>query len=126
MREDKLSIPFLPCAEDVREATSHLTDMICQTEDYKCYQKNLAIVRQQEEIYKQFQEFQRRSLALQMEREDQEYFEKLEALHAEYKNILTEPIIVDFLSAEQRMCNLMRSVYDKLAEDVKLDLSYMD
>ena len=51
---------------------------------------------------------------------------RMESLHSEYKDVLTEPVVVDFLSAEQRMCKLMRIVYDGIAEDIKLDLSYMD
>lgn len=51
---------------------------------------------------------------------------KIESLHSEYKDVLTEPVVVDFLSAEQRMCKLMRLVYDGIAENIKLDLSYMD
>ena len=51
---------------------------------------------------------------------------RMESLHSEYKDVLTEPVVVDFLSAEQRICKLMRIVYDGIAEDIKLDLSYMD
>ena len=88
MNEGKLSIPFFPDTEDICQSTKQLTNMICHTEDYKCYQKDLAVLKAQEE--------------------------------------LTEPVVVDFLSAEQRMCKLMRIVYDGIAEDIKLDLSYMD
>ncbi|MBP7447487.1 MAG: YlbF family regulator, partial [Anaerobutyricum sp.] len=66
------------------------------------------------------------SLYLQLEKGQEQYFEKIESLHSEYKDVLTEPVVVDFLSAEQRMCKLMRLVYDGIAEDIKLDLSYMD
>lgn len=41
MDEGKLSIPFFPDTEDIRQGTKKLTDMICHTEDYKCYQKDL-------------------------------------------------------------------------------------
>ena len=63
---------------------------------------------------------------LQLEKGQEQYFEKIESLHSEYKDVLTEPVVVDFLSAEQQMCKLMRLVYDGIAEDIKLDLSYMD
>lgn len=109
MNEGKLSIPFFP-----------------DTEDYKCYQKDLAVLKAQEELYHKFKEFRGKSLHLQLEREQEQYFERMESLHSEYKDVLTEPVVVDFLSAEQRMCKLMRIVYDGIAEDIKLDLSYMD
>ena len=70
--------------------------------------------------------FRAKSLHLQLEREQEQYFERMESLHSEYKDVLTEPVVVDFLSAEQRICKLMRIVYDGIAEDIKLDLSYMD
>ena len=86
----------------------------------------MAALKGQEELYCKFKEFRRKNLQLQLEKEQEQYFAKIEELHSEYKNILTEPIVVDFLSAEQRMCKLMRLVYDGIAEEVKLDLSYMD
>ena len=124
--EGKLSIPFFPDTEDIRQGTKKLTNMICHTEDYKCYQKYLAVLKEQEELYRKFKEFRGKSLYLQLEKGQEQYFEKIESLHSEYKDVLTEPVVVDFLSAEQRMCKLMRLVYDGIAEDIKLDLSYMD
>ena len=124
--EGKLSIPFFPDTEDIRQGTKKLTNMICHTEDYKCYQKDLAALKEQEELYRKFKEFRGKSLYLQLEKGQEQYFEKIESLHSEYKDVLTEPVVVDFLSAEQRMCKLMRLVYDGIAEDIKLDLSYMD
>ena len=126
MEEGKLSIPFLPDTEDICRSTKSLTNIICHTEDYICYQKDLAALKGQEELYCKFKEFRRKNLQLQLEKEQEQYFAKIEELHSEYKNILTEPIVVDFLSAEQRMCKLMRLVYDGIAAEVKLDLSYMD
>lgn len=126
MSEGKLSIPFFPDTEDVRQSTQNLTSMICHTEDYKCYQKDLAVLKEQEELYRKFKEFRGKSLHLQLEKEQEQYFERVEALHSEYKDVLTEPVVVDFLSAEQRMCKLMRIVYDGIAENIRLDLSYMD
>ena len=124
--EGKLSIPFFPDTEDIRQGTKKLTDMICHTADYKWYQKDLTVLKEQEELYRKFKEFRGKSLYLQLEKGQEQYFEKIESLHSEYKDVLTEPVVVDFLSAEQRMCKLMRLVYDGIAEDIKLDLSYMD
>lgn len=126
MDEGKLSIPFFPDTEDIRQGTKKLTDMICHTEDYKSYQKDLTVLKEQEELYRKFKEFRGKSLYLQLEKGQEQYFEKIESLHSEYKDVLTEPVVVDFLSAEQRMCKLMRLVYDGIAENIKLDLSYMD
>ena len=117
--EGKLSIPFFPDTEDIRQGTKKLTNMICHTKD-------LAVLKEQEELYRKFKEFRGKSLYLQLEKGQEQYFEKIESLHSEYKDVLTEPVVVDFLSAEQRMCKLMRLVYDGIAEDIKLDLSYMD
>ena len=92
---------------------------------YKIELRNRSL-KEQEELYRKFKEFRGKSLYLQLEKGQEQYFEKIESLHSEYKDVLTEPVVVDFLSAEQRMCKLMRLVYDGIAEDIKLDLSYMD
>lgn len=57
MNEGKLSIPFFPDTEDICQSTKQLTNMICHTEDYKCYQKDLALLKAQEELYHKFKEF---------------------------------------------------------------------
>lgn len=57
MNEGKLSIPFFPDTEDICQSTKQLTNMICHTEDYKCYQKDLAVLKAQEELYHKFKEF---------------------------------------------------------------------
>ena len=54
MNEGKLSIPFFPDTEDICQSTKQLTNMICHTEDYKCYQKDLAVLKAQEELYHKF------------------------------------------------------------------------
>ena len=92
---------------------------------YKIELRNRSL-KEQEELYRKFKEFRGKSLYLQLEKGQEQYFEKIESLHSEYKDVLTEPVVVDFLSAEQRMCKLMRLVYDGIAENIKLDLSYMD
>lgn len=67
--EGKLSIPFFPDTEDIRQGTKKLTNMICHTEDYKCYQKDLAVLKEQEELYRKFKEFRGKSLYLQLEKD---------------------------------------------------------
>lgn len=46
-----------------------MTNMICHTEDYKCYQKDLAVLKEQEELYRKFKEFRGKSLYLQLEKD---------------------------------------------------------
>ena len=53
MNEGKLSIPFFPDTEDICQSTKQLTNMICHTEDYKCYQKDLAVLKAQD-VEKQY------------------------------------------------------------------------
>ena len=55
-----------------------------------------------------------------------EFIDKIQYEPHEPGDVLMLTGVVDFLSAEQRMCKLMRLVYDGIAEDIKLDLSYMD
>lgn len=126
MKKENLSIPFFPDTEDIKKSTSALTKMIRSTEDYKRYQKCLSVLKEQEKLYHKFIDFRKKNLLVQIEQESEQHFDRVEALHTEYKDVLTEPVVVDFLSAEQRMCSLMRVVYDCIAEEVNLDYSYMN
>ena len=64
-------------------------------------------------------------MELQLEK-DEHYYEKSEELYSQYKNILMESAVMDFLTSEQRICKLIRKVFDRISLEVNLDVSYLD
>lgn len=116
---------IFPDEEEILNKTEELALLLRRTDGYRRYEKHLAALKEQPEVYQQLNEFRLKNMELQLEK-DEHYYEKAEELHAQYKNILMESAVVDFLTSEQRICKLMRKVYDKIALEVNLDVSYMD
>ena len=65
-------------------------------------------------------------MELQLEAEDERYYERMEALYTEYKDILMESVVTKFLASEQSVCKMMRKIYDSIALKMNLDVTYMD
>ena len=61
-----------------------------------------------------------------LESDDEGLTAQVESLYREYSALLNDPMINSFLTAEQRVCALMRQVYDDMAAQLPLDYSYMD
>lgn len=121
-REDHISSEL----DEILEKAEALTVLLRQTDNYRRYEKCLAALKKQTEVYQEVNNFRRENIQVQLLNSEEEYYEKTEKLQAKYKNILIDPVVMDFLSSEQRVCKMLRAVYDKLAENMCLDISYMD
>lgn len=112
--------------EEILEETEILTKILKETESYQRYKKNLAALKEQPEVYQKLNIFRRENIALQLMDHAEEYYEKTEELQMQYKDILMESVVMDFLTAEQAVCKMIRKVYDKISVEMQLDISYMD
>ncbi|MBR0411462.1 MAG: YlbF family regulator [Eubacterium sp.] len=124
MQSEKKGYGLLPEADMVLEKTKELTDMLCRTEDYRRYQKSLRVLKERQETYNKFNEFRRKNLSL--DEKDERYFEMADNLYDEYKDILMEPVVMDFLTSEEHVNMMLRRVFNCIAGDIQIDVSYMD
>lgn len=115
---------FLSDREEVLNRTKELTGKMRATADYQMYEKNLQELKKHKETYQKLNEFRLKNMLLDESAED--YNEKADALYEEYNNILMETAVRNFLTAEQRVCKMMKRVYDCIAQEMQLDVSYMD
>lgn len=121
-REDNISSAL----DEILKKADGLTELLCQTDSYRKYQRCLAALKEQPEVYEKVNHFRMENIQVQISDDDEDYYEKTEKLQAKYKNILMESVVMDFLSSEQRVCKMMRAVYDRIAAGLSLDVSYMD
>lgn len=110
----------------VLEKTAELTRLLCKTDAYKNYEADLAFLKGQQAQYDKLNAFRKKHLELEFLEKDESYYDKTEALYEEYKDILMESAVRDFLASEQRVCRMMKKVYDAIALEMNLDISYMD
>ena len=112
--------------QNILAKVEELTALIRASDDYDCYQRRLERIRNKPDLYTQFNEFRRELMTRRLESNDEGLTAQVESLYREYSALLNEPLINSFLTAEQRVCGLMRRVYDDMAEQLPLDYSYMD
>ena len=104
--------------------TRKLTDWIRQTESYRSYIKSLSLVKRQKALFDRLNEYRGKSLRLDGMNED--YPRASRALYESYRDVLSLPQVMDFLTAESRVIKKLRIMYDCIACDLDLDLSHMD
>ncbi len=121
-REHSSLLEMKASEEKAREFTGFLRE----TEIVRRYERDLTALKAQPEIYAKFNTFRRKNMELQILEQPDTYEEKTEKLQEEYKNILMESVVMDFLTAEQGVCKMMQKIYDIIAREIPLDISYMD
>jgi cell fate (sporulation/competence/biofilm development) regulator YlbF (YheA/YmcA/DUF963 family) len=112
--------------QNILAKVEELTTLIKGSDDYDCYQRRLARIRNKPDLYDQFNAFRKELMIRRLESFDEGLTAEVESLYREYSALLNDPMINSFLTAEQRVCALMRQVYDDMAAQLPLDYSYMD
>lgn len=107
----------------VIEKTDELVEAIQQSKQYEAYNELKNIIADNSEVKKRIDSFRSELLALQLC--DQSSRDDFEKLRQEYKDIFENSRIMEFLSAEQALIEMLRDIYDKLGNAVTLDLSFL-
>ena len=125
VEQDNMSIVHQDSKQElILQKTKDLTAAICSTKAYRQYRKNLIVLKENEEIRQKLNAFRRKRIEL--DELDEGMAEEEAALMDEYKDILNLPLVTNFLTSEALMNRMLKAVYDRIAEDVRIDLSYLD
>lgn len=108
------------------ELAGRLNKQIQSSEEYKRYLETDRRLKENIELYGRYNEFRRRNYELQYSEGDSNLYDEVFNLVKEYDTILQEPIVSDFILAEQRLCAMMREVYQALSEGLELDYEYLE
>jgi cell fate (sporulation/competence/biofilm development) regulator YlbF (YheA/YmcA/DUF963 family) len=114
--------------EKIKDETSLLVKKIKKTQEYIDYLNYKSILERDEELYRQTQEFRRKSFEIQASHHYGFYnaYENLVNLKNENENLLCEPKVKLFLDAELKISKLISAVYDTIAEDIDFDIRFLD
>ena len=121
-----MPVKDIPDHNDVKKEAEKLSGLICRTEEYKEYQEALASLRERKELRISLNDFRRESLELQIQKDPDQDGQDVLDLFQKYHEMLSEPLVQVFLTAEQGLCRMLREVYDELASHVEADLSFME
>ena len=103
-----------------------LYQMIKDSEEYRQYLQAKAKVKENVELYQAMNAFRRRNFELQSYDDGINRYEEIHKLSLEYEKVLREPLVNDFLIAEQIFSRKLAQVYEVIAEGLELDYDYME
>lgn len=125
MKSEKASPNRVFDIQDIFQKSDELADMIKNSEVYIRYQKCLEVLKKDENSYYKLNEFRQKNILIEMA-QGEDYYSKASALYAEYNDLLLERAVAEYLTAEQQMNRMLKTIYDQLSEAANMDLSYFD
>ena len=103
----------------IQKPLQELIGNILDSEIYKEYQRQLAMVKDRPGLKDRIDEFRTRNLALQTG----EYtsFEQLDCFEREYADFREDPLVDDFLAAELALCRMLQKINRVLVEAIDFE-----
>ena len=108
------------------EHAKELNNIIRESEEYRCYQETLSEVRVNQELYQAMNSFRRRNYELQSYDDGINRYQEIHNLGLEYEHILRNPIVNNFLVAEQMFSRRLAEMYEIIADGLDMDYDYME
>ena len=103
----------------IQESLQGLVANILDSEIYKEYQNQLALVKERPGLKEKIDEFRTRNLALQTG--EHTTFEQLDCFEREYADFREDPLVDEFLAAELALCRLLQKVNRTLVEAIDFE-----
>lgn len=110
----------------MEEAALKLNQAIKESEEYSQYQITMEKLMEQQELYQAVNIFRKRNCELQSLDDGVNRYQEIHNLGLEYEKVLRNPIVNEFLVAEQVLSRKLMQVYETIVEDLKFDYSYME
>ena len=111
--------------KNVMYQTKLLNKELKRSNEYNQYVRVLGNLRAHPDLYARTLEFQRRSIHLQSGA-DYNTLEEVGHLRKEFEDILNQPVVIDFLGAEQRVVNMLKRTQEGILEGIELETAALD
>lgn len=103
-----------------------LNQTIKNSDEYKNYLDSMQKVKENQELYQAMNSFRKRNYELQSYEDGVNRYQEIHNLALEYEKVLRNPLVNDFLVAEQVISRKLEQVYETIVEDLEFDYSYME
>lgn len=110
---------------DVMYQTKLLNKAIKRSNEYNHYIRTREKLKEQDGLYAQANEFRKRSLYLQLDAEDN-MLDEINQLYSEFAHLIANPLVTDFIIAEQRLVKMMQRVDSSIFEGIDIDTEIME
>lgn len=103
-----------------------LNQIIRESDEYNRYLAAKENVMNNQELYQAMNAFRRRNYELQSYKDGVNRYQEIHNLSLEYEKVLRNPLVNEFLMAEQILSRKMTEVYEVIADGLELDYGYME
>ncbi len=102
-----------------------LVQEIKKTNEYNHYHRVLKKIVQEKELYDTMNQYRKMSLEFQMNSSEDPY-DTMMTLRQQYDSILNNPLVKEFLIAEQRLSGIGKEITDYIIQSLELDISFLE
>ncbi len=112
--------------KNVEYQTRQLIREIKRSNIYNQYRRLQMKLVKDVELNRRVNAFRKECFRLQNKPQEPEDIWQLEALYSEYKDILQNSDVIEFLTAEQGMAQMMNQMTDRIYSSLDMDVSFLD
>ncbi len=106
--------------------TENLVTAIQQSEVYLSYNKMHKILLEDEELSERTDAFRKKAFLLQNGENRESDSKAIIKLQEEYKDILSNPKVLEFFACEKAFVDMMKNIYSRIGAAVAFDLSFLE
>lgn len=110
----------------ITKEAAKLNQTIKESAEYQNYMTAIRRLKENQELYQAMNSFRRRNYELQSYDDGINRYQEINNLGLEYEKVLRNPLVNEFLIAEQILSRKMTRVYEIIADGLELDYSYME
>lgn len=108
---------------EIMEKTEELINVIRESEEYQTFERLDELLKKDPEKKKKVDEFRFKVFTMQNQADSTS--QMYEQLQQQNQDILDDPLVREFLNAEESLAAVMREVYEKLGHAVTMDLGFL-
>lgn len=112
--------------ETILQEAEKMKHHISNSKEYLYYKECQKKLKKDKELYDKVNEFRKKNFELQSCKQDESTLQEAEQLYDQYQEYLNQESVIEFFDAERKICNIMRQVYDTLAEALEFDLDFLE
>lgn len=109
--------------KDTLELSRELNQTIKASSVYQNYQMAKKKLMEYPELLGKLREFQHKNRDVQNNENIDNPYDEVNNLFIEYDALLHDTIVNEFIRAEQKLCRMMRIVYEDIADGLEIDMT---
>ena len=111
---------------EIGRCTQALTEAVRNSSEYKRYQRIRAEVLEHPDVAKRLHEFRMKNYLIQNSQDNIDLYTETDKLEKEYKEFCKDPIVEEYLEAENAFCKIIRQINWDLIENLDVELVLVD